>query len=98
MGVSECICVVILIGFSVDYIVHLGSDYMHSKLESRLDKMRQAYQHMGISIMSGTITTAGAGAFLFGGVILTFTKFAVLITSTICISFLVSMILFGAIL
>ena len=53
---------------------------------------------MGISIMSGTITTAGAGAFLFGGVILTFTKFAVLITSTICISFLVSMILFGAIL
>jgi len=53
---------------------------------------------MGISIMSGTITTAGAGAFLFGGVILTFNKFAVLITSTICISFLVAMILFGAIL
>ena len=40
LGVSECICVVILIGFSVDYIVHLGSDYMHSKLDSRLDKMR----------------------------------------------------------
>ena len=30
LGVSECICVVILIGFSVDYIVHLGADYMHS--------------------------------------------------------------------
>jgi predicted RND superfamily exporter protein len=76
LGVSECICVVILIGFSVDYIVHLGSDYMHSKMETRYDKMKQAYKEMGISIMSGMITTAVAGAFLFGGVILTFNKFA----------------------
>lgn len=53
---------------------------------------------MGISIMSGMITTAVAGAFLFGGVILTFNKFAVLITSTVTISFLVAMILYGAIL
>lgn len=98
LGVSECICVVILIGFSVDYIVHLGSDYMHSKLESRYAKMEQAYKHMGISILSGMITTAVAGAFLFGGVILTFNKFAVLITSTITISFLVAMILYGAVL
>ena len=53
---------------------------------------------MGISIMSGMITTAIAGAFLFGGVLLTFNKFALLITSTITIAFLVSMVLFGAIL
>jgi protein dispatched 1 len=98
LGISECICVVILIGFSVDYIVHLGSDYIHSNLDSRMDKMRQAYQHMGISIMSGMITTTISGAFLFGGVILTFNKFALLITSTIIIAFLVSMVLFGAIL
>ena len=53
---------------------------------------------MGISILSGMVTTAVAGAFLFGGVLLTFYKFAVLITSTICIAFLVSMILYGALL
>ena len=40
LGVSECTCIVIIIGFSVDYVVHLGSDYMHSRLESRVDKMR----------------------------------------------------------
>lgn len=51
---------------------------------------------MGISIMSGMITTAGSGAFLFGGVILTFQKFAVMITSTVTVSFLVAMVLFGA--
>ena len=51
---------------------------------------------MGISIFSGTLTTFGAGAFLFGGQMVVFKKFAVLITSTISISFLSSMLLFGA--
>lgn len=52
---------------------------------------------MGVSILSGALTTFGSGAFLFGGNIITFQKFAVLITSTISISFLVSMLFFGAI-
>ena len=67
LGMSECTCIVIIIGFSVDYVVHLGSEYMHSRLESRLERMREAYQHMGVSILGGAVTTAVAGAFLFGG-------------------------------
>ena len=31
LGVSESISVVIMIGLSVDYVVHLGADYTHSK-------------------------------------------------------------------
>jgi protein dispatched 1 len=38
-GVSESIGVVLLIGFAVDYVIHLSSDYMHSPLKSRHDKM-----------------------------------------------------------
>lgn len=72
LGVSECICVVILIGFSVDYVVHLAADYTHSSGITRGDKIKQAYKEMGISILSGCITTAGSGAFLFGGIVLTF--------------------------
>lgn len=30
LGTSESISVVILIGFSVDYVIHLSADYMHS--------------------------------------------------------------------
>ena len=30
LGVSESICVVILIGFSVDYVIHLSSEYIDS--------------------------------------------------------------------
>lgn len=52
---------------------------------------------MGVSILSGCITTFGSGVFLFGGIILTFQKFAIMITCTITLSFMVSMLLFGAI-
>lgn len=71
LGVSESICVVMLIGFSVDYVIHLSADYMHSSHCNRSDKMRQAYSEMGVSIFSGTITTFGSGAFLAGGKMVT---------------------------
>jgi len=67
MGVSESISVVMLIVFSVDYIIHLSADYVHSPYKSRHDKMKQAYGEMGISILSGAITTFGAGCFCFLG-------------------------------
>lgn len=97
LGVSESLCVVILIGFSVDYVIHLSADYMHSTHKSRNDKMKQAYTEMGVSIFSGSITTFGSGVFLFGGQVITFQKFAVLITSTIFISFMIAMLFFGAV-
>ena len=58
--------------------------------------MRESFRNMGISIFSGTLTTVGAGAFLFGGVLVTFQKFALIITCTIGCSFFTSMLLFGA--
>jgi len=35
IGVSESIAMVMIIGFAVDYVVHLSSDYMHSAHRSR---------------------------------------------------------------
>ena len=96
LGVAESVAVVVQIGLSVDYVVHLSTDYMHSPLQKRSDKMKQAFQQMGISIFSGTLTTFGSGAFLFGGQLSIFNKFAILITSTIMLSFACSMLLFGA--
>lgn len=40
IGVSESLAMVILIGFSVDYVVHLSSDFKHSAHELREDKMQ----------------------------------------------------------
>lgn len=66
LGVSESIAVVIMIGLAVDYVVHLAADYMHSIRETRYQKIKQAYSEMGVSILSGTITTLGCGITLFG--------------------------------
>lgn len=51
---------------------------------------------MGISILSGALTTFGSGIFLAGGYLKTFNRFAVLITTTITIAFIVSIFLFPA--
>ena len=52
---------------------------------------------MGVSILSGAITTFGSGIFLFGGQIIFFNKFAVLICCTIALSFLVAMLFFASV-
>jgi predicted RND superfamily exporter protein len=67
LGVAESISVVVVIGLSVDYVVHLASDYHHSAHPSKNLKMKQAYTEMGVSILAGTITTFGSAVFLFGG-------------------------------
>jgi predicted RND superfamily exporter protein len=40
LGTIESISVVITIGFSVDYVIHLSNDYMHSTADSRHNKMK----------------------------------------------------------
>jgi protein dispatched 1 len=97
LGVSESVAVVIVIGLSVDYVIHLSSDYMHSSHQSRHEKIQQAFAEMGVSIFSGSISTIGAGACLFMTSVLMLQKFAILITSTIAISYLMSMLFFGAV-
>ena len=52
---------------------------------------------MGVSIFSGMITTMGSSVFLFLGKIMLFEKLAVIILSTAAMSFLTSMLFFGAI-
>ena len=52
---------------------------------------------MGIVIFSGLIVGVGSAVFLFGAQIVTFYKFATIICCTVSVSFLVAMILFGAI-
>lgn len=44
LGVIESIAVVVLIGFSVDYIVHFSAEYIHSREKTRALKMRQSYR------------------------------------------------------
>jgi len=96
LGVTESLAFVSCIGLSVDYVVHLAAEYIHSKHKSRYKKMRQAYERIGISISFGALTSIGAAAFQLGCVLPIGHKFAVLLTSTLSISCLTSFLLFGA--
>ena len=94
LGVSESIAMVIIIGFSVDYVVHLGAHYVHKKSPDRTDRSSDAISAMGVSIFSGAMTTLGSGVFLFGGQIIFFQKFALIITTTVLVSLVYAMVYF----
>ena len=97
LGEVESIAVVANIGLAVDYIVHLAADYTHSREPSRHDKMRQAYRQMGVSILSGAITTMGCGLLLVACQISFFKKFGTFICLTIAFSLFTAALTFGGI-
>ena len=65
LGISEAIAIVILIGFSMDYVLHLAGAYVESKRDDRLGRMQDALTTMGISITAGAVTTLLSGIPLF---------------------------------
>ncbi len=96
-GVIESLSCVILIGFSVDYIVHLANHYVETPFSDRYNRVRESLKQIGISIFGGAATTLGASIFMFLCTLLFFTKFALLISVTIIYSIYFSIIVFAAV-
>lgn len=96
MGVAESIGTILVIGFSVDYVVHLAAHYVHSAAPTRFARTTDSIGEMGISIFSGAMTTIGSAAFLYGGQMIFFQKFAFIITTTCAIALLFSLVYFIA--
>merc|ERR1719210_2463857 len=57
LGVYESIFLIMTVGLSVDYTVHLLHAYNHSVGATREEKPRDAMSAMGITVLSGAITT-----------------------------------------
>merc|ERR1711871_1643723 len=64
-GAIEAVGVTIFVGMSVDYALHMAHGYHSAHGATRFEKIRDALTHLGISIIGGAITTAGAAIFLF---------------------------------
>jgi hypothetical protein len=99
LGIAESIAGVLVIGFSVDYTIHLGHMYMEASLEgheTRDERFRFAMFTMGSTVVANSITTFGAGVFMFGTQLVFFQKMAVLISGTIAFSFAFSFLFFMA--
>ena len=64
-GAIEAVGVTIFVGMSVDYALHMAHGYHSAHGSTRFEKIRDALTHLGISIIGGAVTTAGAAVFLF---------------------------------
>merc|ERR1712059_201843 len=89
-GVAESIGTILVIGFSVDYVVHIAAHYIRSAAPRRFERTTESVGEMGISIFSGAMTTFGSASFLYGGQTNFFLKFAFIITSTVVLALLFS--------
>ena len=85
-----------MIGFSVDYVVHLANHYVESPQLTRFKKTQESLREIGISVVSGAVTTSGAAAFLLFGQISVFRKFSSILIVTIAFSLIVSLFFFPA--
>jgi len=96
IGQAETVGFAVAIGLSVNYVVQLAAEYAKSVFETRHKKMEIAYKNVGVSLLSSAITAFGSSVFLFGGNLLLVRKVAVIIASTISISFLAAIVIFGS--
>lgn len=100
LGTAESIAVVIMIGFSVDYVVHLGNAYVECSNVYKLRNQRITYSlfTMGISVLSGAITTFTSAFWLIFPVFLFYYKFSILVMTTSVISLLFATLFFMSLL
>jgi len=94
LGLAESIAGVIVIGFSVDYVVHIGHMYSESPALHSEQRAEDAAGFMGKTVIGGAITTLGAGVFLMGCQMIFFRKMGILIALTITYSLGFAMVLF----
>merc|ERR1711988_755604 len=102
LGTIESICLTILAGFSVDYVVHLAHAYVNAEKTERSDRVQSALDEIGVSVLAGMVTSASAAVALMLCQLQFFYKFGVFLILTVCISwiwanvgFMAAMALFG---
>ena len=86
LGVIEALAGVMVIGFSVDYAIHLCHMYVEadkSGHSSRMDRFSYAVAKMGGTVVGGAATTLGAAALMLPCQLTFFYKLGLLIFTTI---------------
>lgn len=83
VGVLESIQLALVVGFSVDYIVHFANAYVEAREQKRAARTARALFDMGVSVVGGAATTIGASVFLMLTQMLFFARFGSFIFMTI---------------
>ncbi len=91
-GLNLCL----VVGLAVDYIVHLAEGYHMSKHTLRLERIQESLHKVGISVISGAISTMGAAFFMFFSRLFFFKEFGAFIFGTVGFSMVFSLFVFMA--
>ena len=84
----------LVVGLSVDYVVHLAEGYHLSLHKDRLSRTRDMLEDMGMSVFFGACTTLGASMFMFISQAQFGLQFGVFLFCTVGFSLLFSLGLF----
>ena len=88
----------LLVGLSVDYVVHMAEAYFHAPNPDRLGKVNFMLEHVGVSILSGALTTIGASIFMLPAKIQFFIQFGTFLLCTIGFSLIYTLTIFTVVL
>merc|ERR1712083_1295553 len=75
LGVIEAVIYVMVVGMSVDYVVHLSEAYLASGKEKREDRTRRMLGIVGSAVLSGALSTMIGIFWLLFATIMIFLKF-----------------------
>merc|ERR1712159_549421 len=64
LGVLEALVLVMVIGLSVDYVVHMADAYLEAPASDRLNRTKFMLAKMGAAVINGGVTTIGAAVFM----------------------------------
>ncbi|KAJ5066144.1 sterol-sensing domain [Anaeramoeba ignava] len=94
LGIIESVSLTIIVGISVDYVVHFGHAYTVSQASTRFFRLRFAITDLGISVFSAAITTLLSALMLFFTQILFFRNFGIFLWIVIFLSMIWSFVFF----
>merc|ERR1712118_104913 len=96
LGVLEALVLVMVIGLSVDYVVHLADAYLEAPAEDRLERCKFMLVKMGLAVVNGGVTTIGAAGFMCACYITFFEKFGIVILAAVFQSVVTALFFFSA--
>ena len=88
----------LLVGLSVDYVVHMAEAYYHAPNRDRMGKVQYMLEHIGVSVLYGALTTIGASIFMLFAQLQFFLQFGTFLLCTIGFSLVYSLTIFTAVL
>lgn len=91
ISVVESIAAIMVVGFSVDFTVHVVHSYLECTEDTREARTAFALNTVGVSVLSGALTTLGSAFVLFFTTVVFMTRYGTVIFCIILFSLFYSM-------